>query len=143
DRQPEPFGCPAGLIPIEVKEARDPNDTDKKGKRSAHLYPLSCALTLIGCIRLVVHKESVKQFQGEKFVNLSCVVAIALQMAVDHGLNTAPVQIWACKGARVEQHLFDVACQRIAVPDPVMVQLVPAEKDTLQPEWREEMIQAG
>src|SRR5208337_181023 len=90
-----------------------------------------------------IQEKPVQELQGKKPVNLGCVVAVTLEMAADNGLDALPLQIRTRQRARIKQHFLDIAGQNVAVPNPVMVQLMSTEKETLQFQWRKEMIEPG
>src|ERR1039458_5025468 len=64
-------------------------------------------------------------------------------MAADDCFDALPLQVRTGKRARIEQHLLDVICQTVAVPDAVVVHLVSPQEETLQLQRRERMIEPG
>src|ERR1035441_846426 len=64
-------------------------------------------------------------------------------MAADDGFDALPLQVRTGKRARIEQHLFDVVCQTVTVPDAVVVYLVSPQEETLQLQRREGVTEPG
>src|SRR5271157_7681 len=88
----------------------------------------------------VPKKQTVRKLQGEHLVNLSGVVAVALQVAAHYGFQPLAVQVWPGKSARVKEHFLNVSGEPVPVPNPEMVILVTAEEKTLQMKRGERMV---
>src|SRR5207245_2171024 len=87
-----------------------------------------------------VQKKSVQEFQGQHLVDLVGVVPVSLEVASHHGLELVSVEIRSGKSARVQEHFPNVAGERIPVPDPKMIELVPPEEEAFEAEGGKEMV---
>ena len=85
-------------------------------------------------------KEPVNEFQCQKFVQLSRVVSVPFEMAVDHHLEPFSFDIGPGERPLVEQDLLDISGQNIPVPNTKMECLVPPQEETFEPERREGMV---
>ena len=61
-------------------------------------------------------------------------------MALHYSFDLRPIQVRSGKSARVEQHFPNVLGEGIPVPDPKMIELVPAEEKPFEMERRKQMI---
>src|SRR5580698_3242726 len=84
-----------------------------------------------------------QEFQGQQLMDLGGIVFPLIQVASHHVFYTFPLKIRPGEGSRVEQHLPNVFGKRVPVPDPEMVELVPAKKQAFEMEWRHDMVRAG
>lgn len=71
------------------------------------------------------------------------VVADAFDVVAYNIFHRGPLKVWAVKGPRIEQHLLNVGRQSIAIPDPKMIKLVPAEKESFGVEGRKRPVDGG
>src|SRR6266436_1699750 len=84
-----------------------------------------------------------QELQREHFVDLEGVVPVALEVSPHHAFESTAVEVRPGKGPRVEQHFTDVGGESIPVPNPEMAELVPAQDETIQMKWREEVVDPG
>ncbi len=83
------------------------------------------------------------EFQGQHLVNFGRVVPPPVEVPAHHGLKALPFEVRTGKSPRIKQHFPDVLGEVIAVPDPKMTELMPAEEKPLEAEGRKEMIYPG
>src|SRR5437879_2531943 len=92
---------------------------------------------------LGIEEHSMRKFQSQQLVDLSGVVTISVYVPFYDSFESACLEIRPGKTARIEQHVPDVAGERVPVPDAEMVELVPPEEQSFETEGREEMIDPG
>src|SRR5262249_27600003 len=87
-----------------------------------------------------VNQEAVQEFQGQGLMNCRGGSPGSSCVALHHGFYRFPLEVGPGKGPSVKQHLPNVFREHIAVPDTEVAELVGAEKEPFEVEWREEMI---
>src|ERR1700674_2900683 len=83
------------------------------------------------------------QFQGQHLGDFNGVVPISLEMVSHDGFEGCELEVRSRKSPRVEQYFPNVSGENISVPDAEMCELVPAKKEPVELERREQMINAG
>src|SRR5262244_3486397 len=78
-----------------------------------------------------VQEQPMDQFQSQKLMKLRGEVSRAGQVILYHRFNASGVQIRPRQGAFVEQDLTDVIRKPIAIPDAIVIELMPAEEQAL------------
>src|ERR1700687_9118 len=87
-----------------------------------------------------IKKETMYEFQAQHLMDLGGVVPISFEVPRHNCLYHSLVEVRPGQRCMVEQHLPNVPRQCIAVPHTVMGEFVPAEKEPLEVEGREKMI---
>ena len=80
------------------------------------------------------------QLHRQKFVNRRSMILAASQVAIDDGLNAVPLKVGPRKRPGIEQHLADVFGKSVPVPDPEMNEFVAPEKEALEMQRRQTMV---
>lgn len=91
----------------------------------------------------IVEEQSVNDLQSQQFVELRGVVPTPAYVALDHSLQTFPIDVWPGKAARVEKNLHNIAGESIPVPGPEMIDLVSPEENAFQAEVRKGVVEPG
>src|SRR5450432_3336540 len=81
---------------------------------------------------LRVDKKPLLQFQRQQTMDLGRVVGLALDVLLHHGFQDRWLDIRTGECPRIKQHLLNVWGESVAIPNPVMAELVPAQKKTLK-----------
>src|ERR1700685_180990 len=86
----------------------------------------SVALCITGIISLRIEQLPVQQFHRQHLMDRGSVVAVSLEMAGNHSLQSLRLQIGPRERLRIQQHVPHISGQRVAVPDAIMQKFVPA-----------------
>src|SRR5688572_1990935 len=90
-----------------------------------------------------VQEEAMNELQRQDLVDLSRVVPVSLEVPVYDPFERVAIDIRPGESAGIQQHLADVAGQRVAVPQPEMVELVPPEKEAFDVQARKRAVDPG
>ena len=90
-----------------------------------------------------VDEQAMHQFQCEHLVNRGCVVPDSVAMTVHDLFETVAIPVWSRKSSRIQQYVLQIFGQCIAIPDPKMGEFVTAQKEPLQVEPRQQMVDAS
>ncbi len=83
------------------------------------------------------------EFQRQYLMDFGGVVPVSFDVTSHHRFEGIPLEVRPGKSSWVEQHFANVLGKEIPVPDPEMGKFVSAEKQSLQVERREDMVDAG
>src|ERR1700730_14158817 len=97
-------------------------------------------MSFANSISFRIKKETMYEFQAQQLMDLGGVVPISFEVPCHHCLYHFLLHVRPRQRCLVEQHLPDVPRQCVAVPRAIMGELVPAEKEPLEAESREKVI---
>jgi len=81
---------------------------------------------------ILIDEDPVLQFERQEPMDITCMVRRTTQMFSDNRFHLLAIDKGSAQCSRIEQHLANVICQLVPIPDPVVAKFVSAQKKSLQ-----------